>query len=104
MLLVTRQLAMGVVAWLDACPRTGRVSHFSRTPPQGTVTTHSAAAPTPRPQSVTLPGGPPPTQPPRPADATASQVTNRQLLAWMFQFLRPVKALVLLACLYLGLW
>jgi ABC-type multidrug transport system fused ATPase/permease subunit len=34
----------------------------------------------------------------------ASQITNRRLVAWMFGFLRPVKGLVFLACLYLALW
>ncbi len=31
-------------------------------------------------------------------------VTNTQLLLWMFGFLRPVKPLAFLACLYLSLW
>jgi hypothetical protein len=31
-------------------------------------------------------------------------VTNTQLLLWMFGFLKPVKPLVFLACLYLSLW
>lgn len=31
-------------------------------------------------------------------------MTNYQLLKWMFSFLRPVKPLVLLACLFLALW
>jgi ATP-binding cassette subfamily B protein len=30
--------------------------------------------------------------------------TNRELLVWMFRFLRPVKFLVALACVYLALW
>jgi len=30
--------------------------------------------------------------------------TNRQLLAWMFGFLKPVRGLVVFACLYLSLW
>src|SRR4051812_33096460 len=105
MLFVTLQLARGVRPYLDVYRRTGRVSRFSRTPPQGTVTTHSAAAPPPKPQSTSAPGAPSPrTQLPQPPEATASQVTNRQLVAWMFQFLRPVKGLVLMACLYLSLW
>src|SRR5690242_9516005 len=105
MLFVTRQLAMGIRPCLDVCRRTGRVSRFSRTPPQGTVTTHSAAAPPHKPHPTPAPGAtPPPTPSPQPPEATASQVTNRQLVAWMFQFLRPVKGLVLMACLYLSLW
>lgn len=40
---------------------------------------------------------------PCPSCAAAPEVTNRQLLKWMFGFLRPVKRLVVLACLYLTL-
>ena len=37
--------------------------------------------------------------------ATISQgVSNTRLLLWMFRFLKPVKPLVFLACLYLSLW
>ncbi len=39
----------------------------------------------------------------RPEDASLPGVSNRQLLRWMFGFLRPVKSLVALACLYLAL-
>jgi ATP-binding cassette subfamily B protein len=38
---------------------------------------------------------------PRPRHETA---TNRELLVWMFGFLRPVRLLVVLACVYLTLW
>ena len=34
----------------------------------------------------------------------AQQVPNKQLLLWMFRFLRPVKWLALIACAYLALW
>ena len=40
----------------------------------------------------------------QPSDEAAIQITNRQLVAWMFRFLRPIKGLVFLACLYLTLW
>jgi ATP-binding cassette subfamily B protein len=33
-----------------------------------------------------------------------SNVTNRQLFRWMFRFLRPVRGLVVMACVYLSLW
>jgi ATP-binding cassette subfamily B multidrug efflux pump len=38
-----------------------------------------------------------------PVRAGAPEVTNRQLLRWMFGFLAPVKPLVVLACVYLTL-
>jgi ABC-type multidrug transport system fused ATPase/permease subunit len=34
----------------------------------------------------------------------APETTNRQLLKWMFGFLRPVKGVVLVACVLLALW
>ena len=34
----------------------------------------------------------------------AASITNRQLLAWMFRFLRPVTGIVVMACVYLALW
>lgn len=37
-------------------------------------------------------------------DSKAAEPTNRQLLKWMFSFLRPVKRIVVLACLCLTLW
>ena len=33
----------------------------------------------------------------------ALQVSNRELLKWMFQFLKPVKGLALIACIYLAI-
>jgi ATP-binding cassette, subfamily B, multidrug efflux pump len=33
----------------------------------------------------------------------AAQVSNRELLKWMFQFLKPVKALAFVACFYLAI-
>ncbi len=36
--------------------------------------------------------------------STSDTLGTRQLLRWMFSFLRPVKGLVVLACLYLALW
>lgn len=46
-----------------------------------------------------------PTTPPRHSapSALTVDVSNRKLLAWMFQFLKPVKWLALLACLYVAL-
>ena len=86
----------------------------------------AAAPPTPH---AAAPAGPSPrTAPPRPAardvthdvapDKTAQTatparsvippeaitITNRQLLRWMFAFLRPVTGIVVLACVYLALW
>ncbi|MGQ9651310.1 MAG: ABC transporter ATP-binding protein [Phycisphaerae bacterium] len=37
-------------------------------------------------------------------DNSTQELTNRQLLKWMFGFLRPVKGLVALACLFLAVW
>jgi ABC-type multidrug transport system fused ATPase/permease subunit len=59
--------------------------------------------------SATLPGAgtlPVSTEPANsaPPPSVADGMTNRQLVVWMFGFLRPVKPLVFLACLYLSLW
>ncbi len=37
-------------------------------------------------------------------DSKPAEPSNRQLLKWMFSFLRPVKGIVVLACLFLALW
>ena len=68
------------------------------------MTTTRAAAPTPQPQTAHSPADPAPKPDVPPAAPNASGVTNRQLVLWMFGFLRPVKGLVFLACLYLTLW
>ena len=34
----------------------------------------------------------------------SKEITNRQLLRWTFSFLRPVKHLMVLACVFLALW
>src|SRR5687768_18111310 len=80
-----------------------RYRAFPLTPVQRTVTTQRAAPPEKPPETQPR-GEPPKSDPPPPPGPGASQVTNRQLVAWMFRFLRPVKGLVILACLYLSLW
>ena len=62
------------------------------------MTTYAAA-----PQAQPRPTQPPAAPAPSPLP-DASHITNRRLVAWMFGFLRPVKGLVFLACLYLALW
>ena len=69
------------------------------------MTTQRAAALPDKQPPTPPPGGLPPRANSQPfSPRAASQVTNRQLVAWMFQFLRPVRGLVILACLYLTLW
>lgn len=38
------------------------------------------------------------------SDPADKSLSDRRLVAWMFSFLRPVKGLVVLACLFLALW
>jgi len=47
-----------------------------------------------------------PTEPARASvvPAEAATITNRQLLRWMFRFLRPVRGIVVMACIYLAVW
>jgi ATP-binding cassette, subfamily B, multidrug efflux pump len=66
----------------------------------------------PPPTKPNIPAADPPPQPAAAAvfsraidpSKVSEGVTNAQLLRWMFGFLRPVKSLVFLACLYLSLW
>jgi len=75
----------------------------SAVPPQ-TKSNNSAVNPPPQPAAaVALPRAAAAGGTVNPA-AVSEGVTNAQLLRWMFRFLRPVKPLVFLACLYLTLW